>query len=73
MLMDVRVLAYDELPGSMAMTRDEDGTVIYISERARESRSVMDVAHDAAHLMMGVDICDDGCDYLAGKILRMMP
>lgn len=73
MLMAVHVIAHDDLPGSMAMTRDDDGTVLYISERARDDVGAVAVAHDAAHLLMGVDVCDGDCDYLAGTILRMFP
>lgn len=61
------------LPGSMAMLESDGQTIIYLSADALECRDAPDLAHGAAHMLMGRDECDEYCGYWAGKLLRLFP
>lgn len=58
----------DELPGDLALGYDDGEWRLFVAHDATTRRPARDVAHDAAHMLLGARRCCSGCEELTGAI-----
>lgn len=65
----VRVTWLDDMPVTMATSAAPHGVVVYLSPRLLDGCDPGEIAHSAAHLVLGSDAGCESCSILAAMIL----